>query len=437
MKRVVVSVLLVLMILAALPLTLACAKGEVAPTPAQPEVKGPIKIGNPDGLTGAAAGTIQEVAEGFNARLRYQNEQGGISGHNMELVQIDTKMDPAMVASAWDRLVTVNKVPYIISCSAVAAGPLFPERAKRDSVPWLSGSTNEKYFIAQPGKEADLWSFGVYATYVDRMKVFIMYIKDEWDRMGKPYPIRIGTFNGDTEDYRVCYRAVKYECEKDPEHLKFTTGVWAKSGGVTDTASQTLELKETQTDVVIAMLWDQVWITFVKDAQRLDYNPVMRLGHVTVLSPSAMKALGQLNEGTNAYKLLSGWDETNIPTIQLLHGLNAKYTPNKPERSELYLLGWTMMDVSVEAMKRALNDVGYNSINGVAVRKALEAAPFKPGTVGDGGQGTYEWSSWSHTGGKYIAITSQKDGKVVQVSKYYKAPDLTAEERAPGYWEKD
>jgi branched-chain amino acid transport system substrate-binding protein len=71
--------------------------------------------------------------------------------------------------------------------------------------------------------------------------------------------------------------------------------------------------------------------------------------------------------------LLATWDRTDVPGIKFLHQLNAEWHPEIKDRHWVYLVGWNYARVSVEGIKKALDKVGYDKLDGPAIKEGLES----------------------------------------------------------------
>lgn len=75
---------------------------------------GPIKVGVPLGLTGPAATTADWARMGVELAAEEINADGGIDGREVELVFIDTELDPTKAVTAVNRLINQDDVELIV-----------------------------------------------------------------------------------------------------------------------------------------------------------------------------------------------------------------------------------------------------------------------------------------------------------------------------------
>jgi len=419
------------LLLVALPLASACAPAEEVE-----EVKGVIKVGICEDLTGPASGICTHVADGIVDYFRYVNEEeGGILGHELKGIVVDNKMDAAMAADGWERLTVIEDVQIIESVSLIVFGPMFHENAKRDKVAWFGGSGSIKYMIMDAAHEGESYSFATFPLYVSRQMVFLEYIKEKWADEGKPYPIKIGSIAHDQEDYRRVAKFWRLACEEDPD-LELVATTWAESP-LDSATTQVMALKEAQADVVICYIYDQPYITFIKDCGRLDYKPWLRIGHTTIIGSDVPEAEPELAEGTTSHGLTTcTWADTDIPVVQLMHDMNAKWHGKVEDRKDEYLGGWQEGTVIGEALRRTIERVGYENLDGEQIKITLETTgPFVTGM--EAGAPPFEFSPSNHVGMTALRLMEIRDGDVVSVTEYIKFPPLTDEEKDWEYWAGD
>jgi len=84
--------------------------------------KSPIVLGFVGDLTGVAASTFADGPGGAQARIAYQNAHGGVDGHPLKLVTVDSTSSPTGAQTAVNDLVSIHHVFGIIEDSAFFYG---------------------------------------------------------------------------------------------------------------------------------------------------------------------------------------------------------------------------------------------------------------------------------------------------------------------------
>lgn len=102
--------------------------------------EGPIKVGVPLGLTGAAAATGSWARMGVELAAEEINADGGIDGREVELVLADTELNPTKAVTAVNRLVSQEDVDLVIgpltSDESLATLPILTQAG----IPNINGS---------------------------------------------------------------------------------------------------------------------------------------------------------------------------------------------------------------------------------------------------------------------------------------------------------
>jgi branched-chain amino acid transport system substrate-binding protein len=82
-----------------------------------------VKIGEIVALTGGFAKNGEEVRNSINLAVNEINNTGGILGKNIELIIEDGKCDAPTAVSAWNKLISIDKVEFVLggNCSTESA----------------------------------------------------------------------------------------------------------------------------------------------------------------------------------------------------------------------------------------------------------------------------------------------------------------------------
>ena len=112
-----------------------------------------VKIGAIGELTGANASYGTSSMRGFKLAVKEINAAGGVNGKKLQLVEADTKSEPAEAANAMSKLISQDKVPMVTgiftSSSAIAACNI----SETSKIPFLAiGATNPAVTVGKDGK---------------------------------------------------------------------------------------------------------------------------------------------------------------------------------------------------------------------------------------------------------------------------------------------
>ena len=163
-------------------------------------------------------------------------------------------------------------------------------------------------------------------------------------------------------------------------------------------------------------------IPILKDAERLGLLGEIQFGGYENTQSIAILALGSSVEGYTAPRVsYFSLDETN-PGVKLIQDLQMKY------RGRLDLAGdecnqLRMSSIACEALKRAVEEVGYENVDGIAVKRALDSIKdFDPyGIV------PITYTSEDHRGSTRVRIYHVQGGEVVPASDWKEAPMIIPE----------
>ena len=117
--------------------------------------------------------------------------------------------------------------------------------------------------------------------------------------------------------------------------------------------------------------------------------------------------------------------------VKLAHELNAKWHPEVKSHASHYIRGFSDVTVVAEALKRAIENVGYDQLNGDAMQVALETINnFDPGN-----NVAYTWTANDHQGVHgcwWYTWTDQ--GTLALASDWYEFATLTEEQKTDAWW---
>lgn len=93
----------------------------------EPKIKEPVKVGALLSLTGGASAWGENAKKGIELAVTEINEKGGINGKPLEIVYSDTASDPKRTISAYQEVITIDKVEAIIGpLNQTETAPVIP-----------------------------------------------------------------------------------------------------------------------------------------------------------------------------------------------------------------------------------------------------------------------------------------------------------------------
>jgi branched-chain amino acid transport system substrate-binding protein len=387
--------------LAALLLLAACAP---APTAKEEKV---VKIGLITDLTGPVSTPNQVGLLSLGDGLKYWNEEIGIPGVAIEMMWRDSKYDQTLRISNYHRYVEGGAVAMVVFTSPGALKPL----VEMDEVPMLAGSTTGDLMYPPS------WVYSYYPTEAERFAVVADWIMENWREERPP---------------RIAFAVpeVEYTMDALGPSKQYAEGIgmeWLPTEFipylVLDSTVQLLRLRENGADFVyIGPTWTNT-IPILRDAERLGLlDEIGFCGMESTLARSVVAAVGPLLEGYFVPKTCPAWSDVENPGIRWAQEVHLRYhgTKETPDYYEESIIRASA--VLPEAIKRAIEKVGYENLDGRAVNEALETLEdFDP--YGYGTPVTYT-DPEVRRGSGLTRIYQVQGGEVVTITDWQEAPIL-------------
>lgn len=406
-----------------LVLPLACAKKAVPQ--AQEEPKGKIVVGFLDDLSGISAGHTTAHVEGEKDAIRYINEElGGIDGHVLDYIVIDHKLDATLMLSGWDRL-KEEGVPLVSSYAGTF--PVLENSCQEDRITLLGTFCS----IDQGYPKGLSYFFASSPHLPGSVPSLFKQIEQDWAKKGKKGTPKIGfdVINMGVSKI-ILEKAVRMEVEKRGWDNTFTYTAIAPA----EVTTQVLQMKNFGVDYLYMLTNSTAVITWFKELERQNFWPEI-YGSPNSGAPIVKEGSGELVVGTHAYQQGPQWTDMNVPYLDKLHELNAKWHPDVTWRSSYYTKGFATMIAAAEALKKALENTGYQNLNTEAVRMSMETIrDFDPMGYGS----SFTWTPTDHHGLHAIRwYTWTKELIMVPKSDWMIQEPLPEEQRTNDWWYKD
>jgi len=423
--KLILSILVLLSLLVAIPLAAGCAQKEVSPTPtATPEKpKGEIRIGDLTDLTGPLSVIYKLSTEALEDYAKYINEQGGINGHPLKIISVDTRYDVAAHISGYDKLRTVDKA-HIIHVDGSGGSATLKPRADKDKMVVM---VSPELTALLPATNS--YTFGYFPNYVFRAQVDMPWIKSHWKGTGAP---RIGFAMEDmvyawTQRVALEALAKEYGWKIDPITVTPSTS--------TNLTSEVLKHIEAKEDYLLICLNPGTAIPFLKDTRMAPSPPMTTIytpGNATSLLIPVLFGTDKA-QGIVAPSPFHLWHETDVPGVKLAHELAQKYHPDVTYRGAEYWWALSSINIQCEAIKRAIDKVGYDNLDGTSIKEALET--FKDF---DNMQITapISYTPTDHLGTRSMRMIQYEAGNFTVISDWVEAPAWPDEWWNVEFWKK-
>ena len=379
--------------------------------PAAPvEEKQVVKIGYIAPLTGGPSAIMQYGWRNMVDYLSYF-EEVGVPGMELpprvtiELVWGDSGYEEIRATSIYERMrhdVVFFHLPASVESNALKS------RLEKDGIAAMTMDSGE-HVMYPPGQ-----FFSVFCTESERFAGFCDWVMENWEEERPPRVVLMGP------DYPMV-KAVE-------EHGT----AYAKSIGIEmlpielipylplDVTPQLLRVRERGADYVyIETIWSSV-IPVMKDAERLGLLDEIRFGagiEDNVAVP-LLEALGPAAEGYLGAKCFPWYEETPILN-DILREYQGRLDTSGGAASMLQFV-----PVTIEAIRIAIEEVGYENLDSRAVKEAFYGIKdFDPHHMGR----PVTYPRQDHRGAPKLRMYEVRGGKVVPVSDWRDAQMLVPE----------
>jgi branched-chain amino acid transport system substrate-binding protein len=367
-----------------------------------------VRIGMIAALTGAPSAASQYGYRNAVDYLRYFEEIGipGLTlppGVTIELLWADDAFELPRAISAYQRMVE-RGVVFLYIYNPAMAEALKP-RCEKDEVPAIIMAVTEASMYP-PG-----WLYAFYPTESERFAVLADWIMENWQEERPPRVAFMGTdtaYGRATEVLGTNY-AQSIGIEMAPMELAPYMPL--------DTSPQLLRLHEEGVDFVYVTSLSATALPIMRDAERLGLIGKIRFGgYENSQSIPLIEALGPTAEGYVAPRAAPWYKE-----VPFLIDMFDRYEGGKIDTVGDGASTLLYASVMIEAIRRAIEEAGYENLDGRAVKEALDSIKdFDPHGINK----KITYTPEDHRGSATIRIYQVQSGEVVPVSDWREAPML-------------
>jgi len=355
------------MVAMAVLLSGALLLGSVVPAKAEPGEA--VKIGFGTIYRGFLSTVGVHYCNGVFDYVSYLNEQGGINGHKVEIAWRETGTVLPDIVMAYRRLKGEGILMYF-STAAEVGGSLVP-LAKRDGIPLNFVDGFHPSALSKPHQ----W---MVCSFPDFATAFAMMTKwTEENLWTEAHPMRVGYIFYDLAVSRYALEATKYFDKMGAEFV----GYEVVPVTAIDASTELLRLARKDPDFVYMHAFGMATTVIVKDSARLG---LQQEGIRFVAAPNTLDecALGVVGKDANGWYLANltpiYFETERCPELNTIIRAAQEYRGTKPEDLKgFYTGGWVHTMVGLEAIRVAMEEVGYENLTGRAVRDALFGGGIK------------------------------------------------------------
>ncbi|MBP8608611.1 MAG: ABC transporter substrate-binding protein [Syntrophaceae bacterium] len=364
--------------------------------------KGPIHFVMLTDLTGPAHAQVAPEGWACEDYIKWLNKNGGINGHPLTVEIIDTKYQLPLIRTAYAR--NKGRKYVTISFDAISGGiEAMKEQFIKDKIP-VSMYTGHGPALYPAG-----WVMAAMPPYDDTLCAFADWVKKNWRENRKP---RMALLLGD------------YAAGRSPEAAKW----YLEKIGIDVVSIEYVPILPTDTSDILIRMRDKkpdyVFDTLMPDQCKVVLKDRLKLGIKIpqanfVFNSDLIKQTVPLEayRGYMGLQCAHSWWEKDVPGVKLAYEL---YKHRGPIPNSTYVLALAGIMAWVEAVKNAINAVGYENLDGQAIYDGyMKVKNFT--AMGLANEISYYPDDTR--GSKWIKICKfNDDGSISNITDWFEAP---------------
>ena len=377
------------------------------------------------GLTGALSTILgTSFVNALNDSIRDLNAAGGVCGATVVLDLVDTQYDPAQEIATYQVRRGKTPPPVAILTYGSGASVALKDMVVEDKIPNLAAGLSAEAFYQPPNG----YTVGVAPIYSDQFAGFLQWLKDNWAEVkpeGAGDQIVVGV---------IGWEGPFGAGATTPEALAFADSIGVK---VLPLETQAISA---EADVVTPLQSLSVQGANVIWVQSLGFGAAQVIGTLRALdmwdkvvvggnnwsiNQDVLNVLGESAEAMNGFYGVfpyKYWNDTDVEGVQkALKAFNDGGYPDS-DKGVSYLTSYVGTFAWADIVKRAIDNVGFENLNGEAFMKAFE----EMGTVDAMGVFEYDVRNGSRAPHKaqIRQVQVKPDGiEFVVVQDFFELPD--------------
>jgi len=330
-------------------------------------------------LSGPYAAITGPLINGMEDAVAALNEQGGIRGAEVKIEFADTGGSVEEAVAAYDRFTSENDNITIMFTYGSGEVEALASRFAEDEIPNLSAGLSATGFY---GPDSG-YTFGLGPIYPDQFGLFLDYLTANWADVK---PASAG------DEIKLAY--ISWPGAFGQGALTDETRAYAEELGVEIVTEEIFDLSPTA-DATTAILNAQAAGANVIWTNTLAFGPAALMNGLGALGLKDEFVLAGANWAMDlaTYAFVSDpalavglitpfpylwWNDVDHPGIQYAQSIFDANERGPGEHNVGYLLLVAGVDVAAQAIENAIDEVGYDNLDGAAVHKALtEMGPYE------------------------------------------------------------
>ncbi|RPJ63880.1 MAG: ABC transporter substrate-binding protein [Dehalococcoidia bacterium] len=400
--------------------------GQSAQAPAVDSSKKVIKVGWLTDLTGPSALSCTPMVESGMDMLQEINAKGGILGHPVEYVIVDTKYDTNLAVTGFEKLCAQDNVWCATSQSANFPSVCKP-LTERYKVPL---SSIIEYGTVLPVSQ-NQYLFGNGPTYADYYRCSLNWIKDNWKKADPP---RIAIMGVDMAFSKSNIKGVKWMLENELKWPIVATEWMSMSS--TNATSQVTNIKNANPDYIVLCSAGNPQIIFHKTAKAMGLTDTAIIIDTFLCSiPMFRMADKDAMTGVITHIPVAIYPQMadEVPMLKEIAAIHKKNRPGTP-------FDWVRVSAyagalsTIDGLTAAIEKYGFENVNGEKIKEIWETDLTGKTAHGLGAPG--QWSTTDHIWCHDCIIAKTTETYDVEILyKWYHMPPWPSIAGDPGFWQ--
>jgi ABC-type branched-subunit amino acid transport system substrate-binding protein len=361
----------------------------------------------------------QPLLAGLTDAVAYYNDQGGICGATIASEFADDGLNMEEAQAIYDRFSAADPPPLMFLLYGSDETQLLRSQLAEDEIPAFTAGVSTLGLYGESGQEP-LWAFANVPPYADQVGLFCQWVSETWDKEDPPKLAHL-SWAGGFGEAAATEESTAY-CESLGVEV---VGAEYFAPGTPDLTAQIQSLMADGANILWTNSLASGPAQVLNDAIALgERENLMIAGPNWALDTSVIGLGGAASNGLIGILPYVWWDELDHPGIQLV---TQQWLANEREiatRNIAYLLAWGTLDTYIELVKTAVADVGYENLDGVAMKAAMEKLDYS--SLG----GVFEWTFSEEIRAPnkarigQISFTADGTPQILPLTDWSETPDL-------------
>ena len=338
-----------------------------------------IKLYHFGDLSGSYSFITQPLLAGFEDAAKYFNERGGICGASIVQEFDDTAGVQDATQAIYDRFSSLDPKPSLILLYASADAELLREQVAEDEIPVLLSAGSVAGLYGEDGQSPG-WIFATNPLYADQLGAMCDYLAANADTYPAPVIGHIsweGAFgrSADTDESRAYCESVGVGYAGAEYFLPTATDIQSQVQNLLDAGANVLYTNSLASGPALV----------AKTIVDMGIEDQVAFAGVNWALDTSVGLLGQATFGSDGLPSTNGligslpfrwWTERDNPGIQVINAAATAAERAPTVRNIAYILAWANMDTYIEAYIQTGNRVGFENVDGAAIKETLETMVY-------------------------------------------------------------